>query len=95
MVLEVGPETVKEAPDDKDEPPVETEYQLIVPKLADALSVTALPLQNDAGVVPVISGTIFTTIVIAFDNAGEPETHAALDVNIQLITSPLFKFEVV
>ena len=67
----------------------------MVPKLADALKVTALPLQNVAGVVPVISGTIFTTMVMAFDKAGEPETQAALDVNKQVITSPLFKFEVV
>ena len=94
-MVEVSPDTVNEAPDESEEPPVETEYQFMVPKLAEALKVTALPLQNPAAVVPVISGTVFTTIVMALDVAGEPATQAALDVNIQVTTSPLLRLEVV
>ena len=74
---------MNEAPDESDEPPVESAYQLIVPKLADAPKVTALPVQNPAGVVPVIVGTIFTSMVIELDVAGEPVIHASLEVNTQ------------
>ena len=44
---------VNEAPVEREEPPVEILYQFMVPKLAEALNVTALPLQKPAGVVPV------------------------------------------
>ena len=92
-MLELSPATVNEAPVDSDEPPVAAEYQLIVPKLAEALKVTALPLQNAAVVVPVITGTIFTNMVSPLEVAGEPATQGTLLVNTQFTTSPLCKVE--
>ena len=48
---------VKLVPDPRDVPPVEPEYQLIVPALAVAPSVTVPVPHLEAGVVPVIVGT--------------------------------------
>jgi len=51
---------VKLVPVPREVPPVEPEYQFIVPALADAPRVTVPVPHLDAGVVPVIVGTVVT-----------------------------------
>ena len=94
-MVALRPEIVNEAPVDRDEPPVDTSYQLIVPELAEAPNETELPLQNEAGVVPVILGAALVKIVMALLVAGEPVTQFTFEVKMHVTTSPLFKLALV
>ena len=63
MVLILG--VVKLVPVPSDVPPVDTEYQLIVPALAVAPSVTVPGPHLSPGVVPVIVGMTLTVAITA------------------------------
>ena len=60
---------LKVAPDPRLEPPVDAEYQLMVPPEAVAESATEEVPQADAGVVPVIVGMVL--IVATTETLGE------------------------
>ena len=63
MVVAEMEGVVKDVPVPSDVPPVEAEYQLIVPDEAVAPNVTAPVPVLELGVVPVIVGTAFTVAV--------------------------------
>jgi hypothetical protein len=65
VVVEEIDGVVQEVPVPKDEPPVGTEYQLIVPAEAVAPIVTVPVPQRELEVVPVIIGDMFTVAVTA------------------------------
>ena len=82
------PGVVKVVPVPRELPPVEPEYQLIVPADAVALNVTVPGPHLLAGVVPVITGIARTVMVTEFEVAGLPVAQGdADDVKIQKTTS--------
>ena len=72
---------VNDAPVANDVPPVNAEYQLIVPALAVAPNATVPVPQRFAGVLAVMVGTAFTVITDAALVAFGVEIHVAFDVN--------------
>ena len=59
MLIEI-PGVVNDVPVPNEEPPVETAYQFNVPALAVAPNTTVPASQRAAGVVPDITGVVFT-----------------------------------
>ena len=69
-----------------EEPPVEPEYQLIVPAEAVAPKETVPEVpQYEPGVVDVIIGVVVTDIFTELEVAGLPETQMAFEVKMQVI----------
>ena len=79
---------VNEAPVPIEAPPVEAEYQFIVPAEDVAPRVTVPASHLDPGVVPVIVGIGVTVMETSFDVAGLPVAHVISEVSIQLTKSP-------